>query len=489
MKSRKAYRRKKTPDPEAEVEVASEEIEASPSSGQRLDPGQMAQLIVDMRNGAVDREAASSLAQPMTELAKAFAVQAEVLKAVHDGQKTLRDAIDDDRKTDVVVNSTNALNDTFRGMRGVQQKLLDELASNKRKEWRTRLLYVAAGVIVVLGVVWTYDSFIREQASTLQTSHARITGLESDFGKKLDELEGNLVGMRDELSPQFQPLLDEALDETHRLRDANSIQLEELQRLRVEVEALRGNRDEVSELRAADVERTREMATLQAKNERLEEQLGFYMSKYEESTARIEKLQEDVIASIRNAGSTDWVNDLESAGSRQDSALSVVTPDGPGGTLPTGSPVPEASSAPAPRKDEAAADGRDPRVAEIAAQQLEDVRKRLNGLMAAHKSSHTFRIDRLGAIRTSHLEDVVVVEVAPGRGIVKEITADKLTFVVSALGDQVELEFEDGSTRVKKSSLGLASPTPFYKGRYRQTIICTNGDNWLALSEGYVLVD
>ena len=71
------------------------------------------------------------LSAPINDLARAFAMQAEMLKVLHENQTEIMRTMKNDGRSEMMLNSTKALNDTFRGVKEVQEGLIERLGSSE----------------------------------------------------------------------------------------------------------------------------------------------------------------------------------------------------------------------------------------------------------------------------------------------------------------------------------------------------------------------
>ena len=453
--SRSPYRRDKTSGPaQPEESETFDEHEIEEERNPALEPGQMAQLIVDMRKGVVDKKAANSISGPLKDLASAFAMQAEILRGVHENQKQIADAIKDDKKSDVVVNSTKALNETFRGVRSVQEKLLDELDDRGKHEKRSFMTTMVGTtllvVTVIAGFIWLNDS----QKNSDERKGKQVTDLvdgvvqdalrdkEAAFAAKT-KLEIENRGLQASYSN-----LESA---TQRARELKESAEKEAEGLRREQESIAKSKEE-----------------LVAKISELEQQVDFYVKKYEIVKQENERLRVQVLERLRSGG-------VE--------ALAGRPKDGEG----LDQPIVNETTAAAAKKTATSN-------TEIAAKKTptisaDRVLKDLNTLLANHRGSHVYAVESIGNVSAEHLQDVVVIESSPGAGVIKRVRADKLEFVISAKGDMVELNFKKGDVRQRRGAEGMGAWTPFYNDRYRMTVYCLNGGAWLGRNYGFLAVD
>lgn len=449
------YRRKKDAGPIDPDEAEIIEPREGEAEGPALEPGQMAQLIVDMRSGMVDRQAASAISGPLNDLAKAFAMQAEILRGVHETQQELQKAVKDDKKSEMMINSTEALNDTFRGVKGVQQRLLDELEDRGKSARSGRLVTAFIALVVIAAAIGGFLWF---------------DGRLDAEGSKLD---GQLANLRDEVVPTLRDRAERAENERDGLQA-------ELARLRGELDEARG---QVAGARGDDIAVTAELESLkrerqgwEAEKTRLDRsiedlrgQVTFYLERYESAEKEVVRLRDDVIKRIAEGG-------IAALTPEKKEAANIDTPI-----------VPDDLAAAMAARDEKPVLGGD----EVAAPTIptSTVVDDLNVLLANHRGSQAYRMESIGSVAPDALVDVVFTESAPGQGVVKRVRADRLEIVISGRGDLVEFNFKKGSVQQKRPSAGMGDWAPFYNDRYRMTVYCLNGQQWLGRSYGFFYVD
>ncbi len=460
------YRRKKTaaPVPQENVEETLE-VEESAQEKPSLEPGQMAQLIVDMRNGVVDQQAANALSEPLNDLAKAFAMQAEILRGVHETQVELSKTIKNDSKAEMMVNATDSLNSTFKGVKSVQQKLLDELEDRGTKSKSIAIWAVAVCVVVLFAFAGLF--FWNNDQSEKRSDGLR-NELKADFANRLDALYEEGVANNDS-AEKWQSVVDQARKDLRQVeteRNAFKMQIDILnESLKKANNLSSAEGQELARLRGEVMSQKPELDRLAAKVKDLENQLTDSLQRLEASRKEADHLRMNVIAKLNRVGAERMAETTENDNSKkriieQGEATAALLKDGAeGGT----------SSAPSISNEKA----------------LDD----LNGLMSNHRGSRKYRIESIGKVGKHHLEDVVLTESAPGRGLIKKVRAKKLDIAISGRGDIVEFNFKNGEVQQKRTGGAMGPWTRFYNGRYRLTIYCLNGEKWMARNYGFFVVD
>ncbi|MEE9391871.1 MAG: hypothetical protein V3W41_05125 [Planctomycetota bacterium] len=439
------------------------DAEFSPATS--VEPGQMAQLIVDAREGAVDREAASAIARPLGELAKAFAVQAEILNQVHQTQARMQSSIEDESKRELMLNSTEALNDTFKGVRATQSELLDEL----RRERRGKRTLLIAGAVLGIALLGVTGFFMKEAFDA-----RRDDGREGS-----EELSRRLAGIEGGVLPKYERLWKEAREE----RDDKNRELSELrgdlQARKTKILDMQGDLDrlesgqgaddaELRRLRGKKSEDETTISELRSKMATMDREVTDYLRRAETAEARANRLNDDILTRLKQEGSKF----LSETSRPKPPKIVDGVQDAVAETLRQ-------------RREEekrtAVATGqRDPGV----------VKAELNRLLGKTREQSIFRVVSIGEVLQDHLKDVVFTVSNPGRGVIKHVEAKHLHFSVSPRGDIVELLFEDGKVKRWMQALrGLGKMNPFYKGKLRITVLVLNGEAWLARRDSYIDVN
>jgi hypothetical protein len=411
---------------------------------------------------AMTRAAATSavLAKPLGELAKAFAVQSELLKTVQESQARLQHAIDNDKRSEVVVNSTNALNETFRGVRTVQQGLIERLERQDRAGKAGRVATIAgvllAGAGAALGVWW----IMGQKEESVDRLEDRLTSIEGSVLPEQKKIIDDVLAQKDEL----QSRVDAQSGDAGLLRSA--LERANLEKERVEAERLRLV-SENAELRARAEKGETQSAAFEARIADLDEQVRSSLTKLDAARGEIDRLNDQVIARLR-AGDR-LAADVETAGKSMPiiGETTVAAPAAPPESAPGASGGHAAQPAPTPG-------------GEAQAQKL------LNRLLEDQRSNHVYRIESIGAVRDGRLEDVVLSESVPGKGVIKSVKARRLAVAVSPQGDIVDLNFEEGTVQQTGQSGGLGPAAPFYNHKYRLSVLCLNGQEWLRQREAYI---
>jgi len=135
-----------------------------PRRPRRLDEPEVEAEIEEETPDGEEEVAALAPAQATREMARAFRAQAEALGALRDLQSELLQALKRGERSELVVQNTQALNDTFRNLGAIQRELLTRL--DKRTPARSALvpMMVLALLVVLLGAVWVLLDAIERNA-------------------------------------------------------------------------------------------------------------------------------------------------------------------------------------------------------------------------------------------------------------------------------------------------------------------------------------
>lgn len=374
--------------------------------------------------GKIDES--NPLAAPIHDLARAFAVQAEMLKVLHDNQAEIIRSMKKDGRSEMMLNSTKALNETFRGVKEVQEGLIDKL--NRSDGQGGFSPFLVGGLFVVFflffagGLYWAVSTGVLVVGDSSATTEKLARFERENKERTTGELE-TLAHEKEDLSSSLQSReqairkLETSLAESN--RRSGLLDAERTERARLESEL----NDLKREAASADLRHR----AIEDENRRL-------------STEALERLKESLTQPARGA-SAEKVQPIEqpAAVAASNDTDSSVTPDAP-------------------------ADSK--------------VLATLNRLLLKNRSDHSYRFEKVGSVNDDHLSNVVLLESSPGGGVIKRIEADEVKIKLTDQGGILELLFSSGSVRHRATGGGLGSPAPFYKGSYRVMIYTLNAEAW-----------
>jgi hypothetical protein len=379
---------------------------------------------------------ARALAEPLAALAAAFAANAEVLRRTQETTADLGKALQRADRSEALVQSTGALNETFRGLTQVQRSLAQRIDATEKAassgRWFLPLVVLAAVVVVAvgLGIVIQYVDRWRDEAAIPQDV---ATQLAEQYGKGLEQ-------GRAEVRSSLQPALDD-----ERARGA-----ERVRRLEDDLRAAQGERD----ARKADLDKATaglEAMRLEVAATRVD---ALKAKAFEDEVARLRaeaSLKDPTIERLQRELAEEKATNASLRQKVADVGLGRVPAPPPEGETPT-PPDPAAAAAAAAAPD--ATLSYDKRNRDL-------VRERLNALLQSSAGSRAdyLQLVRVGAVGTQRIVDVMAVRYAPGGRLQSTIRAKELKILADRLRRTVEFQFAEGTLDVGGSSVPLPGGT------------------------------
>lgn len=431
------------------------------------------------------------------ELARAFQANAEALQGINEVHARLAESLERSDRSELVLQSTGALNDTFRNLTHVQRALLDEVKTKDKKGSGRLVPLMLIGLLVVfLGGIYAVVVAL-ENRPAAPPSEARGLGAEDieiaankrmaifqeGRNKGLEEGERERRRLRDahdELRGQIQQLRGD-LDESNKLvltlegkraafeserevladrirelghaKEASKALKERIQRIeadRIQLEA----RLEAAEL---EVERVR------SDNLRLRTRMAAEMAGLPKEA--IEALDDEDAGEGETKAEADQPVDLPKPDEKKDADPSTVPPPAtmtPGdpkstgpepakpGTATPGSVTPGTVTPGRETGDVPAAEGSDGRRTEDyivrTPARRDSVRRVMNQLMGASASPGRpiWRVAGIGGLNSQYLADVTLRQYDAGGGLVQVVEAKKMFIAVDESARTVDLIVRDG---------------------------------------------
>jgi hypothetical protein len=361
--------------------------------------------------------------RPLKDLADAFRSNTEALKSIADGQARLGKKLDRTDRSEAVIQSTQALNETFRGVQRTQERLMGRLSDEKRRPW----IFLAAGVLVVAIVggaaVWyLLDWFAGREEATAKSGAETFAGA---MDRKDQTLES--------LTEDNRQLSVDLAREKERAA-ALSVRVDEFAKRVEELELTNGN------LRESQVdadENRREKERLAVEVARLEDELR---------TARRE---------LKTAS-----DELEATQKRLAEAEAKTD-------APAKPPVKEPAAAPAKEPAEVPKEAaRDPA-------ELTRVLGVLNRLLSETGGDSGYRFEKIGGIRGKTLYDVVIVDRTARGQEAKKFEAAEARVMVDSPKKRVEIRLTTGHI----TYYGVKAP--FWDDRYVLPLAGVDTERWL----------
>jgi hypothetical protein len=403
--------------------------------------------------------------QPMEQVARAMQIQAELLKQMHERTRMLEDVVKDNRRHELVINSAQALNESFQGLQRVQERLADKLEDTGGIS-RARFLVIALALLALAAVGAVLTWRIVEKADTLNSNiRAALDpkGRDAELQSDLAKLESRIQGV-------------EAADRAA-FRD-------ELDRLRKNAEGITTERDMLRRERDAARE---ELGAVKASVSGLQSELAETKSKAQLTEKDNARLSAEALAAQKTLMQlNDLVASLKDA--RPPAAAPPKQPANEGETARKPTPPPPNDDRPAelhqakPVSAEPAAPGKaEPDVASTAPESLAPFPAAqlapLNELLKSHRGSDRYVIKKAEKSGQKKLWNVVMEVSGPDNAINKTIEAESVTFAVS--DKMLEIEFEVGNVTFHQGPAGKSTKSPFFNNRYLIVVLGANGRDWL----------
>jgi hypothetical protein len=403
--------------------------------------------------------------QPMEQVARAMQVQAELLKQMHERTRMLEDVVKDNRRHELVINSAQALNESFQGLQRVQERLADKLDEKKGVN-RARFLVIALGLLAVAAVGGFLTWRIVEKADTFNSNlkaaldpKVRDAEVQSDLAK----LESRLQG----------------IEQSDRAASQDVIE-----RLRKNLDAISTERDTLRRERNTAQE---ELGAAKASIGGVQAELADTKGKFQVLEKENARLSAEALANQKTLGQ---LNDLLAA-MKPGPAAKPPAAETETARRPTPAPPPEPEPEPAPPKpvsSEGASGKTDGEAAAAAtespvpfsAPQL----AALNELLKSHRGSDRYSIKRAERVGQKKLWNVVMEVSGPDSSVSKTIEAESVVFSVS--DKMLEIEFEVGNVTFHQGLAGKSTKSPFFNNRYLIVVLGANGREWLAADFPFV---
>ncbi|HYC77957.1 MAG TPA: hypothetical protein VEI02_10050, partial [Planctomycetota bacterium] len=210
-----------------------------------------------------DAGQAPALRAPLETIAHAMKTQADLLRQMHERQRALEDAVRDERRHELTINSAQALNDSFRGLQQTQERLAERLAETQGPS-KARAAWIAALVVAVLGAGAAGAWALRRGADDLgdMVKSLEKPRVDEDARAALKALEARVGGVEATDRAAFQG----ELDRLRRVVEGAQAERETLRRERDQA------REETGVLRGRLADAERDGGEARAKLEALEKE-------------------------------------------------------------------------------------------------------------------------------------------------------------------------------------------------------------------------
>ena len=372
-------------------------------------PGRLPpEVVAEIRNALVEaRVTAEQRAAygPLRDLADALKSNAEALRAVQETQERIARTVDRTDRTEAVLQSTQALNDTFRGVRATQEALVERLKTEEKRPLRFGL---AAGLLVAATAAVAGWLFLRREDDL----RGRIEGLRADMGtadreaweKSRRSAEKDLLDRLETLSKES--TLSEA--------DRNSRE-KDLLKLRDDLEAVRREGDALA-IRRGQMES--EIARLRQENASLRTDAEAQRKAAEQATGALQAAE----------------------------ARAVVPPPAPSppDPIPPTSPRPPSASPLSPSPPPSSPPSLGPGAVTDAGQ-VKRVVDALNALLAGVGGGDRYRVTSAGAVDGDRLVRVALESLGADGTVRRSFEAEEVRFVLLAASRSLEIRLRGGT--------------------------------------------
>ncbi|MCK6480917.1 MAG: hypothetical protein L6R43_12480 [Planctomycetes bacterium] len=390
----------------------------------RLPPEVVAEIRSVLLEARVSAEQRAASAGPLRDLAAALQQNAEALRAVQETQERIARTVDRTDRTEAVIQSTQALNETFRGVRTAQDALVQRL----EKEERRPLRYGLAAALLVGG--------------TAAAAGWLLLHREDDLRGRIEELRAGLgTADRESWEASRRAAEKELLDRVEAL--SRQTYLSEAERGAKERELL-ARRDELEALRRDGVAAAARRGALESEVERLRREN--------------DALRGEAAAARRAAEEAgNRLREREAAGGAPVPGPGPASPGAPAASDPgAASPAPAAaagtlspSPSPSPSgKGTAAPPSSPPLLGPQAVPDRGQVRKvldDLNALLAGVGGRDLYRVTEAAAVDGDRLVSAKIESRGPDGAVRRSFEAEEARFVLMAASRSLEIRLRSGS--------------------------------------------
>ncbi len=355
-------------------------------------------------------------------LGAALQMQAEVLRRMHEEQQKLAGEMRDRSRSDLMIRSTQALNDSFEAMRHSQEALAARLESTRPASRRLFWLIALGILVLAAAVVFAFKSFGGDVADALRTDE----GKESSRVAALEALEERIRGVEGVER-------DVLLQELARLRTAFEANAMERANIARERDAARGE-VKVGEER---------IGAAAAREERVAADLGLARQELTRLTERV--LADQKLIQEQNR----IIEELRAA-----------------------QPVPVT-----PLKERTAATGQAPKadLREADAALLAD----LNALLARHNGYERHVLRSAAGVDSLGFTNVVFEVWSRDDVLARVVEAERLSFQLTTPTRILELSFVRGTVTFHQG-VARALRSPFFNDRYQMVLTGVEPATWTA---------
>lgn len=380
--------------------------------------------------------------RPLKDLADAFRENSEALRTLAEGQARIGRRLERSDRSEAVIQNTRALNETFRGVQRVQERLVTRLEDERRRPFAL-LLFTFLGVAAVLGgLLWFLLGWLSDrERETGKEGYAVLAG-------ELARRDEGIAGLREELLARAEEL-GRQRDLAEERRAAVAGLEEEVGRLSAELEGVPGMRSALSDALRESARLTAELARKDELLIGLRDELSAAGDAERSAKAKAAELEERLAEAERR---------LVELVRRESSPEASPAPG-----------MPASSAEPPP------AAGAPPFVPEGAVTDpagLERIRSVLNRLLSAAGGSDLYEVESLGGVRGTTLYALVLVLRDEAGAVAKRIEAGEGRVVLAAAQRRGELRLRNGHI------VYYGVRAPFWGGQYVVPVLGVDPEAW-----------
>lgn len=398
----------------------------------------------------------------MEGIEAAMKLQAEILKRMHDQQEEMTQTLKDSSRSEMMIQSTRSLNDSFTGMKRVQESLIDRLGSDAgRRKW-----VVAALLLGLAGIAVAVIFGVQALGDRVEETGRRLEEPREDPAAQAALTE--IQGMRDRLKQMEGRDQALFLDRLDKLQD----QVQRLQAERLQIQQERDRAREALGAGKADALRVREEL-----DDALEELTGTRkeMARLTAQALADQKLVRqlnDIIATLKKGTPTEAVApEIDTTNPPTDPAKDTPNPD-----EPTGGATGQATD---PPKE----DPKPVTVRTVTPAFLAD----LNQLLTRHRGGEDYKLVTAASFDGDGLRDVVLEVRGRDGSLAKTVRADRMGMHLAAAGGFLELDFEDGHIEFRHG-ISRTLKSPFFNNRYQIVVLGVDQQDWLGAKLAFLKV-
>lgn len=395
----------------------------------------------------------------LRDISTSFKAHAEVLDSILETQRRLLGAIGRADRSEMMVQSTQALNETFRSLMATQRELGERLAASTGGAARPR-----AGTLLLAGLLFAL-------ASAGLVASAVIWGGGGVGRARDDASEARLALLEEKLAAAagFEGMSSSFRDLAESMRSGTG----EIEKLLGTTVALTGDleaeRARAEELLEKSRRQERELEELTASLVAANTTSDGFREKYleaEERALSLAKEREDLARRILAAGAA------EPAGVAA-TGEATPPPAGAGATAafetePAAAPPPAAAASPASAPDAGAASAAG---APADPARLAGWRDSLNRLLAARSGADRYEVESVRDVSNGVAKGVKIRKLS-GEGTVKSYDAETLRAFLDEKNRWVEFRLEDGALHYAGRSI------PFLNGRFSFMVMEVDAGDW-----------